>query len=321
MNHEDLMRGLTVQRLRFRVRPLETIVFGDQPGSALRGALYEVLADNFCSERNGFITPDHASRCPVCWLLAAEDEKSARGQNIPRPLTVEPPLGRSVFNPHQELVFGFSLIGQAQNLLPYLARAVQKMGEVGVGRGRGRFKLLSIMEYNALFDAERTLLNGNVVKRPMLQVTPSRISEAAAKLNPHKITLEFLTPLRLIADRTLVMAFDPVIFIQRLHERCQGLAERYAETDVPVSWQVWQQNFERLSEAARQVKIAYDDTTWLDTFSGSRRQGRATPIGGLIGTVRWEGDLADLLPWILWGASLHVGKNAVKGNGFYRLVV
>jgi hypothetical protein len=320
MNHEHLMRGLSVQHLKFTVRPLESILFDNQPGSALRGALYQVLSSNFCSETSGFVTPDHAGRCPVCWLLAAEDQESKRGQNIARPLTVEPPLGRSLFHRDQELTFGFSLIGQAQNMLPYLARAVEKMGQFGVGKGRGRFKLVGIAEYNPLVDAERILLDGRVVKKPTLQVTVGRVAEIASQLSPERITLHFQTPLRLTAGQVLIKSPNPVVFIQRLVERCQSLAEHYAESNCAPTRDEWYHAFQALSEIAAQVKVAYNDTEWVDCWSGSRRQNRYTPISGLVGSVRWEGPLTLLIPWLLWGASLHVGKNAVKGNGWYRIV-
>jgi hypothetical protein len=318
LDHTHLMHGLTVQHLRFQVQALEPISFSDQPGSSLRGALYAVLADNFCSEPFQHVTPDHQSRCPVCWLLAAEADDARRGRDLPRPLTVEPPLPRTEFGAGSRFAFGFTLIGNAQNLFPYLARAVQKMGAIGVGRGRKRFKLTQITEYNPCLDVERVLMNNNhVVKQPTLQITPSRLAETAAQLPPERVTLEFLTPLRLTADQKLVKRPDPLAFCQRLLERCQSLAEHYAETDSRPSLQVWQSTAQTLSTHAQSIRVAYDDTQWVEARSGSRRQQRYTPISGLVGTVRWEGDLQPLLPWILWGSSLHVGKNAVKGNGWY----
>lgn len=317
MNHDHLMRGLSVHHLRFTVAPTDGILLEGQPGSALRGALYQALADNFCSEPYERVTPDHQERCPVCWLLAAEDEQDARGQDVARPLTVEPPPA-GAYARRQPFTFGFSLIGQAQNLLPYVARAVQKMGQIGVGKGRGRFTLQDIREFNPLFDSERVLLENNYVKQPTLQVTPSRIAEAAARLPTHAVTLEFLTPLRLTDQKALVKHPDPVVFMRRLLERCQRLAERYAETDTPPSQPEWAQAFHDLAGRAGRLRIGVDYTEWQEGWSGSRRQEKYTPIGGLVGIVRWEGEVAPLLPWLLWGQSLHVGKNAVKGNGWYR---
>jgi hypothetical protein len=196
------------------------------------------------------------------------------------------------------------------------------MGDIGVGRGRGRFKLLAIDEVHPLLDTSRTLMDRRTVKQPTLQVTPSVVHEVAEQLPKHAITLELLTPMRLTANDGLVRRIEPPVFIQRLIERCQNLAEHYAEVprEEGPARSDWLAAQTALLEAARQLRVGYDDTQWVEAFSGSRRTGRVSPIGGLIGRVRWEGALDSLLPWLLWGASLHVGKNAVKGSGYYRIV-
>jgi len=43
------------------------------------------------------------------------------------------------------------------------------------------------------------------------------------------------------------------------------------------------------------------------------------PLGGFVGTVHYEGDLSQLLPFILLGQSLQVGKNTMKGCGWYEI--
>jgi len=313
-----LMRGMSVQHYRFTVRAVEAIVLEDPPGSAVRGALFEALSERFCSEPHQPLTPDHALHCPVCWLLAREDVSAIRGQNLPRPLTVQPPFPR-VYGRDERLRFGISLIGRAQDLFPYLARAVQRMGEIGVGRGRGRFRLEMISEVNPLLDVERDLMTANHVQKPTLQVTLPRVVEVAESGQSKRITVEFLSPIRLIAQGKLVKRPEPAVFVQRLLERCQTLAEYYAETDDAPTRDEWRQAAEQLQATAAQWHIGYDDTEWHDTWSGSRRKQNMTPIGGLLGTVRWEGDVRPLRPWILWGQSLHVGKDAVKGNGWYRV--
>lgn len=321
----SLMRGITVQHLRFRVRATETIKFEGEPGAALRGALYEALAGNFCSEafEMGGGDPHHAETCPVCWLLAAEDITAGRGQNVPRPLTVQPPLHQTHFAAGRSMTFGIALIGKAQNLLPYVARAVQKMGGIGVGRGRGRFRLEAISEVHPLLDTERMLMDGRVVKRPTLAVTSSVVQDVARGLPHHAVTLELITPMRLTAGEKLVQRITPRVFVQRLIERCQSLSEQYGEfaaDDVPPSRMDWIAGQEAALKAADLLHVGYDETEWVEAFSGSRRTNRVSPISGLIGRVRWEGEVAPLLPWLLWGSVLHVGKNAVKGSGYYRVI-
>ncbi len=320
-----LMRGIMVQHLQFRVCVIESIYFENEPGAALRGALYEALSRNFCSETFGMEVrgSHHQETCPVCWLLAAEDPHAGRGQNIPRPLTLQPPLGQTHFAKGQVMSFGVSLIGKAQDMLPYIARAVQKMGGIGVGRGRGRFTLEAIDEVHPLLDTERALMDKRKVKQPTLQITPAVIQDVAAQLPQHAITLELLTPMRLTAENTVVKRIIPQVLMQRLLERCQNLAEHYAEyapDDLRPTRSEWLAAQEHLLAAANDLHPAYDETTWVEAFSGSQRTRRVSPISGIVGRVRWEGEVTSLLPWLLWGATLHVGKNAVKGSGYYRVI-
>ena len=54
-------------------------------------------------------------------------------------------------------------------------------------------------------------------------------------------------------------------------------------------------------------------------ISYSSRSRQRTPIGGLVGQVTLAGDLAPLRELLVWGSLIHVGKNAVKGDGWYRI--
>jgi hypothetical protein len=44
-------------------------------------------------------------------------------------------------------------------------------------------------------------------------------------------------------------------------------------------------------------------------------------MGGLVGSVVLEGELGPLLPWLVWGTLVQVGKDASMGNGVLRLGV
>lgn len=314
----EMMRGLSVQHLRFVVRPLQTIHFDSQPGSSLRGGLYQALAQHFCSEPFGVVTEDHLHRCPVCWLLAFEDPANQRGRDIARPLTIEPPT-KQVYERGEKMAFGVSLVGDARNLLPYLARAVEWLGQLGVGRGRSRFELLSINEYSPLLDAERILMDGHDVRSPTLAITPERIAERADLMHTERVSLFFVTPTRLIADGKLIRQPEPPVVIARLLERCQALAAHFAEQEDKPTTDVWKQLALTLVKQAQSLRLAYVDVRWVEAFSGSKRQGYATPISGFIGPARWEGELIPFHEWLLWGESLHIGKNAVKGNGWYHV--
>lgn len=313
-----LMHGMSVQHLIFNVCVQDTIVLEGQPGSALRGALYHALRQHYCSEPYPQQLPGHVDRCPVCWLLEAEDPENGRGRDLARPITVEPPAPGQ-YRKGEMIRIGYSLIGQARDLLPYVVRAVERMGEAGIGRGRGHFQLVNIEEYDPLLDAHRSLTRQGQLRSSKLVVTMSRIQDAAQCMSQDHIALELLTPLRLIHDGKPVRIASLDIFIARLLERCQQLA-RTAITDDPPSRQTWYAAAQTLKNIAAGCHISRDETQWKEAFSKSARQNRVMPIGGLMGVIRYEGALAPLLPWLLWGQSLHVGKNAVKGDGWYRIL-
>ena len=60
--------------------------------------------------------------------------------------------------------------------------------------------------------------------------------------------------------------------------------------------------------------------SWEELRSYSTRQRRDTPTSGLMGHVTLQAeDWSPFLPWLTWGQYTHVGKDAVKGNGWYEV--
>jgi hypothetical protein len=75
-----------------------------------------------------------------------------------------------------------------------------------------------------------------------------------------------------------------------------------------------------LVRSAAAVRTVAEETRWVELRSYSTRQRRATPIGGLVGSVAFStDDWRPYLPWLVWGQFTHVGKDAVKGDGWYRV--
>jgi hypothetical protein len=108
-----------------------------------------------------------------------------------------------------------------------------------------------------------------------------------------------------------------------LIERAQALVERYSQADAPMPtremWHAEWQKLGNLGDAADESGLLMDDTRWVNIESYSRARGRRTPIGGFVGQARWKINSSQLLIWLLWGQSLHVGKNIAKGDGYFRV--
>lgn len=68
------------------------------------------------------------------------------------------------------------------------------------------------------------------------------------------------------------------------------------------------------------IRCSNDRTSWRELKSYSNRQKRSTPIGGLVGSATFEGELEPFLDLLVIGELIHVGKNVVKGGGWYKIV-
>ncbi len=61
--------------------------------------------------------------------------------------------------------------------------------------------------------------------------------------------------------------------------------------------------------------MASADLRWLDWERWSQRQNAAMKLGGLVGTLTLEGDVAPFAPLLRAAEVLHAGKGATFGLG------
>ncbi len=283
--------------------------FGANPGSSIRGALYEALGtmyDTGASVRSR----NEADENPVAWLLRLEDDETSGGKDVPRPIAIRPPLTPAAC----EMSFGISLYGHGQEQLPLVLSALSAMQQIGLGRGRNRFKLERIDLLDPLTYRPLPLLDGCGQRLGDLRAAPGvdAYTRLAEMLRSDRVTVEFLTPTRIVESQKLVHTPQFKPWFQRLLERTRLISEVY--TDQPV----WVP-FKMLLADAEQVTLAEDNTRWVEMWSGSQRAGAMRPTSGFAGLATYEGNVSQLLPWLVLGQALQVGKNTVKGCGWYRL--
>lgn len=323
----------TAHQLRFECVVRTPVALNMHKGSALRGALFHALRGDegresgFCvNKREQFChrCPYHAM-CPISSLLATVDEASERGIDVPRPYTIEPPTGaQTVYGPGERLQFGLTLFARALDLFPYVIVAVRDLerGGIGIARElpprsgvwrRGTFSVERIVAMNPLTGDEQPVLQAgdDLVAVPDVPIRHGDVV-AAAEATPTDggVALEFVTPTRLVDQGRLLRRplFLPLAL--RLFERLEALSGRYGGAALPIDRAA-------LLPLAERVRVVDDQTRWVELDSYSTRTRSRSPIGGFVGTVTVEGDLAPFLPWLLWGQFTHVGKDAVKGNGMY----
>lgn len=321
-------RSLSTTHLWFSAHATTPLEIDATSGSALRGSFFNAIWRRFCTNKEALscaACPLH-TLCPVSAIVAPLREENPRGQDIPRPYVIEPPMdGVRRYQPGESLSFGLTLVSNIIQLLPYILLSLPQFEQGGLGHPlaenqgkRGQFQVERV-ETSHPFTSERQVIyeEGQTrVQAPAITVSAEEWTRRAQQLDQSRVTLRFVTPLRLVDREHLVKKpiFRPLI--HRLLERYLALEHHYGNQQVSITWEE-KEAYLRQAEA---VVCTDDHTTWLEFQSYSNRQKRSTPISGLLGEATFEGNLAPFLELLVAGELIHVGKNAVKGNGKYHIV-
>jgi hypothetical protein len=149
---------------------------------------------------------------------------------------------------------------------------------------------------------------------PDVPITHAQVSQVQIPSPRSQIRIRFLTPARIIEQGRLVkpdrFRFQPLF--QRLMERLEALSRDFSDTPLVF------EDPRGLIEAAGRVRVVDNQLAWEELRSYSTRRRAASPTSGLVGRVVLEADdWSPFWPWLVWGQFVHVGKDAVKGSGWY----
>ncbi len=312
---EKWRTALATERFRFSIRVASLTVLPSYKGGVFRGAFGSVFRSIVCATR--------ASDCQNCLvrtqcLYAVLFEPHAPPDHLdahkfryaPSPYVLNPPLTkREAFRPGETLDFELVLIGRAVDALPYFVYTFMEMGKRGLGRERGRYDLRSV----------DVLRNG----------APAQVYDGGTKtlisfapgLNPisfpadekcSRVTLEFLTPLRLKVKGDLVTRLTFPLFFERLAHRLTLLAAFYGrDGEAP--------DLAPLLALAQEVSVDEDRLHWYDWERYSARQQSAMKLGGLRGKITFSGDLGPFMPFLRLGTEVNVGQGTSFGLGRFEI--
>ncbi len=329
---------LTVHCLEVVTETVTPLELDRYCGSALRGAFFRAIWGRFCTNRESPTCRECplVMACPVSALVAPLRDEATRGHDVPRPYLISPPhKEKNSYGSGETFTFGFTLMGTSVKMFPYIIRSFQEMEQTRLGHPlqelqgkRGQIRVREVRTYHPL-TGEREVLweRGNTrPQRPRLCITHVDVAVHAKQLPLDHITLDFLSPTRLISEQHLLQRPNFRVLMLRLTERLEQLQREYGEGAISSSegTEALISNRDRYLQVgtqAKEVRLVRDETHWIDVKSYSGRQRRTTPIGGLVGRASFEGDLTHLRELLVWGEVLHVGKNVVKGGGQYCIEV
>lgn len=319
--------SLPIARFRFTIEPTEEIRLPEYKGSAFRGGFGYAFKRATCITRDRFCEPCILkSSCAYYKVFESKvsqetAERLRLGGDAPHPFVIEPPLTeQGYFQPGDRLTFSLVLFGSAVGQLPFFVYAFMILGEsFGIGKGRGRFKLLEVEDENGkqLFD------NGNL-SGGFLICKAGEIMGKRQSSEGREIILRFETPLRMKTaygreKKALVTAMDDRsavrVFLKSLYHRAFVLNQLYGEGANEEPY-----DSRKLPLVEGDVEVVRAGTFWYDWERYSQRQQRRMKLGGVVGEVILNGKVSQYEPLLHLGEYLHVGKGTGFGLGKYQVV-
>jgi len=312
-------------------------------GNVIRGGFGSTFRRIVCHGNCG--DPESCELRNVCPYTAVfhpfvpeSSEKISRTRDIPRPFVIKPPLEtKELYVPGDQLTFDVVLVGRIKDYLPYFIVTLKELSQTGLGRHRSPVELSTVTHVGEDgVEAEVYANESNLVRPPSGSISWTGICPSQGLTNSSvgpqhtrvagdaggsnngaanvtRVTLRFLTPTMLKTDGAY--SRRPVFgsLAKRLRDRINALSYFYCGEGLDI-------DFKAFGEQAERIKTAADSTCWVESSRYSRRREVSHDLSGFIGDAVFEGDLAPFLPYLKTGEYIHVGKNAVFGNGWYRIV-
>ena len=308
------LQNFQLARYRVILTARSTIVMPPYAGSTLRGGFGHAFRKMVCTQ--GPIDCRDCTLkavCPYPYIFETAPFDGAQQLrtygDVPRPFVIDPLDTRGEYRRGESFAFRLTLIGRAIDYLPYFLVSFRELGEIGIGKGRGRFQLTQV-----LTDGEESIYDGNtqMVHNCNNALSFDDIQQEAASLPTDQLTVHLLTPTRITHEGQITDKLPFHLFWRRLIGRISALGYFHCGESLDL-------DFKGLIAQAETVQTVQTGLRWHDWTRYSSRQNQKMQLGGLVGSVDYAGDLGAFLPFVALGAFLHVGKNATFGLGKYQL--
>lgn len=297
-------------RYCFSCRLTSDAILPEYKGSTFRGAFGTAFKQVVCALKR--------QTCQGCLLLSQclyakvfETPITVNPENnrVPHPFVIEPPLSTETHFPAgSDFDFNLLLFGDYNDSLAYFIYAFDQMGKVGIGKKvdyrRAGFVLEKVTSNGVtLYSGEsKQLIKPHEAQSPTLTLDQSQ----PPGINRISLTLE--TPLRIKYENRLKADLPFHVLVRAMLRRISTLMNAYGDGEPPL-------DYRGLIQRAESVRTVEDNLKWFDWQRYSQRQDQAMLMGGITGSVVYEGEIGEFMPLIDFCVWTHVGKQTTFGLG------
>ena len=123
-----------------------------------------------------------------------------------------------------------------------------------------------------------------------------------------RLKLSMTTPLRLKFENRLKADLPFHVLVRAMLRRVSSLFNYFGDGEPPL-------DYKGLVDRAKEVRIADSDLKWFDWRRYSFRQDRSMLMGGMTGSVTYEGNIGEYMQLIDFCSKVHLGKQTSFGLG------
>lgn len=290
-------------------------------GSTFRGVFGHALKKVVCAlKRQDCAGCFLHSRCVYALVFEPSCMEPAGGRRRlaapPHPYVLEPePESRTHYEKGETFRFSLLLFGRMNESLPYFVYAIDRMGQMGIGKSisgkRPAFKLLQVTTPD-----DRVVYDGGTGKLQPPQ--PERHLEIedfrrSGDESAESITLSLETPLRLKYQNHLKAEIPFHVLVRAILRRVSSLFNYHGNGEPPL-------DYRGLVKRAESVTIEDSALRWFDWKRYSNRQDQAMFMGGMTGSITYRGSLQEFMPLVRVAEEVHLGKQTTFGLGKIRIL-
>jgi len=303
-------------KLIIKAEALDFMELPAYKGSVFRGAFGNAFRKTVCVAKSNSCTECILiNQCLYSYAFESPvSDQSMICKNYsfaPHPFILIPPLDTRhsyeaghIF--HVELI----LIGKAIESLPYFIYAMIRMGELGLGKQRGQFRILSAKAMDENSKYTETIYQNETMMPIKTILTLEHAQQKARQLRSDQIALNFITPLRIQKNGQLNDNPSFNLIMKNCFRRMTSLLYFHCQDQSPPF-------YEDAIEQSKYIQKTNSNTSWQSWSRYSSRQKKRHKLGGLIGEMRFEGDLATFLPYLVACSWVNLGKGTAFGLGKY----
>lgn len=300
--------------VEFVCKATEKIIFDKYPGFILRSGFGAALKQ-LCIHKSQRIPCTQCrlqDECPYLYIFETpntDPHSDFTAENFPHPFVFYPHITESCeLDPGQVFRLGLTLFGKGIPYLLFYIYAFDLLGEMGLGRTRGRFTLLRVTDCSnakTLYSNKDKTLTG----QPEVLSLENFTTGTAC----NRVTIHFITPAKIEHNNRTVDYISPEIFIKRLLGRGSLLAKRHMDK----SWHVDYHSM--IDKFINTVGCESSRLKMNRLHRYSVRQRRSHPVYAVTGSAVFSGDLTSYMPLMTAGGLMHIGNGTSQGLGRYEI--